>query len=216
MSNDPIDTKRWVTNINRDPKKIQEEFDNNSGSYDLEMTKRGYNAPTTGVQLFAKVVSRKDCLVLDAGCGTGMVGFELSKYGFSNIAGMDISLKSLEVAKSKNVYRIIRQQNLLEPFPFEDKTFDGLICIGVLSRFEPEKIIDVLGEFARLLTDDGVCVFSHREDLIQTTNFIKIAKSLKSHGLILQHVTDPKDYFTNDPNYADKSVRFFLFKKAKT
>jgi len=49
------------------------------------------------VDKFAKK-SKKDyetCKILDLACGTGLVGRHLSKYGFKNIYGLDISEKML-------------------------------------------------------------------------------------------------------------------------
>ena len=39
----------------------------------------------------------KNFKILDAGCGTGLVGIELKKYGYSNIEGVDFSQSMLDL-----------------------------------------------------------------------------------------------------------------------
>ena len=41
----------------------------------------------------------KDALILDVGCGTGLLGRELRAYGFGNLQGIDISQPSLNILK---------------------------------------------------------------------------------------------------------------------
>ena len=43
--------------------------------------------------------------VMDAGAGTGLVGVELHKFGFTTIDALDISPGMLNEAKKKNVYK---------------------------------------------------------------------------------------------------------------
>ena len=45
----------------------------------------------------------KDSKIVDFGCGTGILGIELAKNGFSNIVGVDGSPEMLAVAKSKQI-----------------------------------------------------------------------------------------------------------------
>ena len=57
--------------------------------YNQNMIDWKYIAPNESVYLFKKYVLDKKIKILDAGCGTGLVGLELKKAGFQNITGFD-------------------------------------------------------------------------------------------------------------------------------
>ena len=55
------------------------------------------------VKYLAEQNFSKESKIIDFGCGTGLVGVELTKNGFTNIVGIDGSQEMLEVAKSKQM-----------------------------------------------------------------------------------------------------------------
>ena len=72
--------------------------------------------------------------VLDAGCGTGLVGEAIFKlYGHCNLLnvyGGDLSPDMLEKAKTKNVYGDLKIVNLKEQLPYQPEFFDSIISSG--------------------------------------------------------------------------------------
>ena len=52
--------------------------------YDKDMVDWKYSGPQETVELFTKHIFHKDIKILDAGCGTGLVGIELKKNSFTN------------------------------------------------------------------------------------------------------------------------------------
>ena len=53
----------------------------------------------------------KICLIFDAGCGTGLVGKELKKFGYNNFHGADLS-KTLLDSIPKNLYKKLEKVDL--------------------------------------------------------------------------------------------------------
>ena len=62
-------------------------------------------------QFFKKHSKNKDIKILDAGCGTGLVGIQLKKNGYLNIDGVDLSSKLLELVPP-NYYKKLTQIDL--------------------------------------------------------------------------------------------------------
>jgi SAM-dependent methyltransferase len=120
---------------------------------------KDYNAyierPTT-LSLLPEV---KGLHVLDAGCGPGVYSNWLIQNGASVVA-LDASPKMVEFARKRLGESVeIHLANLDKPLTFlDDDSFDL-----VLSPLVPDYIMDwnhLLGEFARVLKENGILVFS--------------------------------------------------------
>ena len=74
--------------------------------------------------------------IVDAGAGTGFIGVELSKLGYTDLSALDISQEMLDKAKEKNVYKNFICASLSDHQIPEIKTgeFDALICGGTLVK----------------------------------------------------------------------------------
>ena len=67
------------------------------GEYNKNMVEWNYQAPQNAAKLFNKYAPNKDINILDAGCGSGLVGVELQKYGYTKITGVDFSNEMLNL-----------------------------------------------------------------------------------------------------------------------
>ena len=67
--------------------------------------------------------------VLDCGCGTApIISLLHEKYPQKHYTGIDITPKMIDVAKSKNLEGVTFVVGDCENLPFEENTFDAIIC----------------------------------------------------------------------------------------
>ena len=97
--------------------------------------------------------------VLDVGCGGGLLAEEITTMGYT-VVGIDPSERSLDVARAHAAetgrhidYLYGRGQHL----PFDDETFDAVLCCDVLEHVEDWHA--VIGEVARVLRPGGVFLY---------------------------------------------------------
>jgi 2-polyprenyl-6-hydroxyphenyl methylase / 3-demethylubiquinone-9 3-methyltransferase len=95
-------------------------------------------------------------LVLDAGCGGGLVARELAAAG-ATVVGLDRSLGSLGVARRAAGERFKAMQGRLERLPFADGAFDVVVAADVLEHV-PD-LPAAVAELARVLAPGGRLVF---------------------------------------------------------
>ncbi|XP_078608158.1 methyltransferase-like protein 27 isoform X2 [Branchiostoma floridae x Branchiostoma japonicum] len=103
--------------------------------YDKDLSTGLYNGPPMVAEALAGVLGdRKDARILDVAAGTGLVGEELQKRGFSNIDALDANKEMLDIAEAKNVYRNLIQEFLgPKRLQIEDDTYDALCTAGSFS-----------------------------------------------------------------------------------
>lgn len=89
--------------------------------------------------------------VLDAGCGTGVVGAELARLGVGVIDGIDISPEMLAKAASKThdgspTYRQLFEADLTGPINLADDAYAGVVSAGAFTHghLGPETIRELL------------------------------------------------------------------------
>lgn len=103
---------------------------------------------------------KRNSLVLEVGCGDGRSITNILNIT-KNIVGIDHDQKAVDRA-TKNFSSSPRVKILLasaENMPFNDKTFDAVLCIGTFSNFAEKKLI-ILNEVSRVLKDDGIIIVS--------------------------------------------------------
>ncbi|KAJ8042352.1 Methyltransferase-like protein 27 [Holothuria leucospilota] len=115
-------------------------YDNWTSSYDEDLRKHRYYGPSYAGSTFAEHCPEKGVHILDIGSGTGLVGEQLHALGYTDIVGVDISRKSLDVADKKGVYkRLVCAEVGKDKLPFGNNEFDGLVCCGCMlpNHFRP-------------------------------------------------------------------------------
>lgn len=187
-------------------------YDQWAEAYNRDLVDWGYDAYAVAVEyLKAEDVDPRGP-ILDAGCGTGLVGRRLQAEGFTTVTGIDVSENSLELARASGHYVDVRQVDLNEhPLPFDDYSFASLLCIGVLS-YVPD--VDLVSrEFARLVRPDGLVVLTQRSDLFSTRGTDKAWRTLADDGLWeVVDITDPRPYLPGNDDFAGIEVHYGVFR----
>lgn len=115
------------------PDRIAALYDSWAESYDDEMARAGYRHPAVGLALLARHAPRGSGPVLDAGCGTGLLGDWLGILGFAPVEGLDLSEGMLARARAKGSYAALHRLALGGALPFADHAFAAVICTGVFT-----------------------------------------------------------------------------------
>lgn len=98
--------------------------------------------------------------ILDLGCGIGLTDFHLKKT-FKNLTGVDVSSKSIQMAKEHNP-EVQYFEYSGQKLPFEDESFDFVFTINVMHHVNPDNWIPFLEEAKRVLKNGGkLIVFEH-------------------------------------------------------
>ena len=178
-------------------------YDALADDYDRQLRAWGYEAPEQGAKLLAEHLEGfARTRILDCGCGTGMTGQALREKGArGSITGVDVSMHSLELAGGKNVYEETRTVDLNAPLPFEDDSFDGVLCVGVLSYVEPEPLFR---EWMRVVRPGGVIVFTSREDFFASRGYPELLEGIEVEGGWNRlEVTEAMPYLPDHEEFAD-------------
>ena len=143
--------------------------------YDQDMVEWNYTGPKECVEVFKKYTKDKNIKIFDAGCGTGLVGLELKKFGYNNYDGADLSQKLLDLVP-KNLYKKLIKADLNKKIHSEDNSYDAVMCVGTFTfgHVKPH----ALDEFIRITKDKGLICFTINEGIYKEYSFDKKIKEL--------------------------------------
>jgi len=143
----------------------------------------GYVGHSITTALLLKYVDNSKSKILDAGCGTGLVGEILFEKNFNNIVGIDFSQPMLDQALEKNVYQSLNLADLTEKLTFKDNTFDAIVCAGTFTcgHVGPE----AFSELIRVTKTGGYISFTVRDQEWDRLPYEKTIKELEEKNLWL-------------------------------
>jgi len=148
--------------------------------YNKDMVDWNYTGPKETVNTFLKYEKNKDALIFDAGCGTGLVGLELKKFGFKNFHGADLSQKLLSTIPS-NLYKKLFKSDLNQSINLEDNTYDAIFCVGTFTFGHVRP--NALDEFIRITKKGGLICFTINEGIYKDYGFDKKIQVLNKTNL---------------------------------
>ena len=161
MNTKDIDNKIPIYQLDSKEKVLQYYINwTKKGEYNKNMISWNYQAPQNTVKLFNKHALNKDINILDAGCGSGLVGIELQKYGYTKITGADFSQEMLDLIPH-NIYHQLELIDLNEKLKYEDNFFDAITCVGTFTYGHVKA--NALNELIRILKKNGLICFTINE-----------------------------------------------------
>ncbi|MDL5157925.1 class I SAM-dependent DNA methyltransferase [Actinomycetospora termitidis] len=142
------------------PAEVRAVYDEWAATYDEDRAgPHGDDYPLPG--FVADVVARLDdreADVLDAACGTGLVGAALARHGFTSVDGLDISPRMISRARSRGVYHDLGPADLSQRLPGAPDKFGVVTCVDAL---EPGHLpTSAVAEFARVVHRGGHLVLT--------------------------------------------------------
>ena len=163
----------------------------------------------------------KDKVVLDYGCGNGIHTVSLAKMGAKKVIGIDLSEKSLKIAKKRIIQENLRGKVELfkmdcEKTDFSDDYFDIIFDGGTFSSLDLRL---AFLELARILKKDGKLIgietFGHNPiaNLKRKINKIlnKRTDWAVAHIFTLKDLKEAEKYFEKIEVYYFHPISFLVF-----
>ena len=166
----------------------------NNNKYNKDMVDWNYTAPQETVSVLKKYALNKNSKILDAGCGTGLVGIQLKKYGYLNIEGVDFSQSMLDLVP-QNIYQKIEKIDLNKPLKYKNNIYDVVMCVGTFTygHVKPH----ALDEIIRITKNKGLICFTINEGIYEEYGFDKKIKELTKNKLWNIKEFFKSNYITN-------------------
>ena len=152
-----------------------------AAKYDHDLLgEMGYVAPMIASNLLKDHLIDKGARILDAGCGTGIVGGLLHEHGFRHIEGLDYSSPMLAQAGAKNIYQALHHGDLTATLEIADDVYDAIISVGTFTcgHVGPE----AFDELVRITRPGGQICFTVREQAWEEENYQTKVGELEVRG----------------------------------
>lgn len=182
-SNDAIDA---ALHLDGDPENVRQFYEEWARTYNLDTTDSDYTGPAVSARLLQQYLPDTDSQLLDAGCGTGLVGLELQKLGFERIDGFDLSEAMAELARNTGSYQTvlggIDMMKAADSYPAQH--YDAILSVGVftLGHVPPQALL-VLADMVR---PGGILVISTRTHYYDQTDFQQVVDTELGSGNLTQ------------------------------
>lgn len=139
-------------------------------------------------EMFAERSSVEGEPVLDAGCGTGRVGWELSRLGISPVDGIDISPEMLAEAGTMTgpdgapSYRRLLEADLTGSVDLGTDSYSGLVSSGAFTHGHLGP--DALAELLRVVRPGSVGVIGVNSSIFESNGFKTRLERYAADGVI--------------------------------
>ncbi|MCI5130226.1 MAG: class I SAM-dependent methyltransferase [Candidatus Electrothrix sp. EH2] len=183
--------------LSGDPDELAQYYQQWADRYDDDVSKEEYAGPDYIADYFEAMQKKsdrgnRDIKILDAGCGSGLVGITLYRKEYRDIDGCDLSHEMVSLAEKTDCYqKVVGGVDLNDMSSFHDKEYDAVISCGVftLGHVPPQ----ALNELIRITKSGGLIVLSTRTSYYESSGFHEFCDSLEEQKLlkILDHRIGP-------------------------
>lgn len=192
--NESFDAIKEALTLSGNPDKIQKYYDKWSFTYDRDVSSEEYIGPEYIVNYLTtlksdnglKLVdgSNKNIEILDAGCGTGLVGIVLKEKGYQKVDGFDLSEGMVEKARTTGAYNFLNSgiDMTKKNEAYEDNQYDATVCCGVFTtgHIPPTALLELI----RITKPGGWVVVSTRKSYYESTDFQEVCDRLQQEGKV--------------------------------
>lgn len=158
----------------------QEIYNMWSNDYDTYVKELGYEGPKNMTDLLKDHIE-KNKVILDFGCGTGLLGEHVKKkLKPQNLLGVDISIGMIQKCKKKKIYDKLYCVDITENNIFKIENIDYIVSCGVF--LEGHVSFEVIPKVMNMLKEGGSFFFTVRLSFYQTHKDLlnKIIKNYKT------------------------------------
>jgi SAM-dependent methyltransferase len=196
--------------LDGDPGNVKAYYEEWARSYDVDTASTKYLGPITAARVLKEHLGSVHESILDAGCGTGLVGVELQKLGCDCIDGFDVSPAMAKAAEATGTYRYMRGDIdlMLADKEYSGAAYAAVVSVGVftLGHVPPEGLEVLLA----LVKPGGLLLVSTREQYYAQTPFQQVADALQDRGVV-QLVQQAKNAPYND----DGRAHYWVFRRSE-
>jgi predicted TPR repeat methyltransferase len=155
---------------------IADHYNELSSHYEEIYLRAGWHDPLKCAELAKQIAgdAAEQQVVLDMGCGTGLVGQYLKERGFKTVVGVDASHGMIEKAKSKEVYNELHELFLGKPDTFPENLrdrFDIITASGILAEGHLDN--SLFDEMLLALKTGGYAIFATRTMYLTKYNYVE-------------------------------------------
>lgn len=163
-------------------------------SYNSDLPADVYIAPTLTAKEALKIDSSATGSILDAGCGTGLVGEVLARGGAKSIDGLDLSPAMLTEAGKTGVYQKLFLGDLTRAVDIADERYDIVTCAGTFTHGHVGPS-PALREFIRIVKmDGGVVIATIIDSIWESGGFKQEIETMEAECLVKIVSADIIDY----------------------
>lgn len=177
--NEAIDA---ALHLDGDPGKVREFYEDWARSYNDDTSQSEYSGPVIATRLLREHLDPGGGSLLDAGCGTGLVGVELRKLGYDRVDGFDLSPAMADEAIATGAYRDVRGgiDLMRAPHDYPGADYEAVLSIGVftLGHVPPQG----LGVLLELVRPGGLLLVSTRVQYYEQSGFQQVTDDLLADG----------------------------------
>lgn len=189
--------------LDGDPQSVRQFYEDWAKNYNIDTTSTGYSGPVIGAKLLSQYLPSNNSKLLDAGCGTGLVGIQLRQLGYGRIDGFDLSESMAEQALASGAYQQvlggIDMMRVAESYAAA--SYDAVLSIGVftLGHVPPEALTVLL----QLASPGGLLLISTRTHYYDQTHFQSVIDDLVADSQLelLQVIRDAPYNNDGDGHY---------------